>query len=150
VDPGIKIKGAYYQDMLLKQEMLPDICAIFGDLLTFQQHSAPTGSYAGETVALLTARGSVLHCCQSATSQQPRPQPCWLQGVGTMQDHVYWVKVRAVDDLKQCWHVRQSGANCHDDMIDQRRSRLHACVHAKGGLLNSLCESKKGPLYFCL
>jgi len=36
--------GAYYQDMLLKQEMLPDICAISGDFFIFQQHSAPTGS----------------------------------------------------------------------------------------------------------
>jgi len=32
VDPGIKINEAYYRDVLLKQEMLPDIRAISGDL----------------------------------------------------------------------------------------------------------------------
>jgi len=41
VDPGIKINGAYYWDVLLKQEMLPDIRAISGDFI-LQQVSAPT------------------------------------------------------------------------------------------------------------
>ena len=40
VDPGIKINGAYYWDVLLKQEMLPDIRAISGDFLIFQQDNA--------------------------------------------------------------------------------------------------------------
>ena len=54
VDPGIKIKGAYYRDVLLKQEMLPDIYirAISGDFFIFQQDSAPAHR-ARETVALL-------------------------------------------------------------------------------------------------
>ena len=33
VDPGIRINGAYYWDVLLKQEMLPDIHAISGDFI---------------------------------------------------------------------------------------------------------------------
>jgi len=42
-DTGIKTNGAYYQDVLLKQEMLPDTRAISGDFFIFQQDSAPTG-----------------------------------------------------------------------------------------------------------
>ena len=48
----------------------------------FSRTVHPLADRARETVALLTARGSIFHCCQSATSQQPWPQPCWLQGVG--------------------------------------------------------------------
>ena len=51
VEPGIKINGAYYPDVLLKQEMLPDIRAISGEFI-FQQDSAPAHE-ARETVALL-------------------------------------------------------------------------------------------------
>jgi len=40
VDLGIKINGAYYRDVLMKQEMLPDIRAISGDFI-FQQNNAP-------------------------------------------------------------------------------------------------------------
>jgi len=52
VDPGIKINGAYYRDVLLKQEMLPNIRAISGDFFVFQQDNAPSHR-ARETVALL-------------------------------------------------------------------------------------------------
>jgi len=52
VDPGIKINGAYYRDVLLKQEMLPDIRATSGDFFIFQQHNALVHR-ARETVALL-------------------------------------------------------------------------------------------------
>ena len=37
VDPGIKINGAYYRDVLLKQEMLPAIRAISGDFFIFSR-----------------------------------------------------------------------------------------------------------------
>ena len=52
VDPGIKINGAYFRDVLLKQEMLPDIRSISGDFFIFQQHNAPAHR-ARETFALL-------------------------------------------------------------------------------------------------
>ena len=42
MDTDIKINGAYCWDMVLKQEMLPDIRAISGDFFIFQQLSAPT------------------------------------------------------------------------------------------------------------
>jgi len=52
VDPGIKINGAHYRDVLLKQEMLPDIRAISDDFFIFQQDNASIHR-ARETVALL-------------------------------------------------------------------------------------------------
>jgi len=52
VDPGIKINGAYYRDVLLKQEMLPDIRAISGDFFIFHQDNAPAHSTCG-MVAIL-------------------------------------------------------------------------------------------------
>ena len=42
-DPDIKTNGEYIRDVLLKQEMLPDIRAISSDFFILQQDSAPTG-----------------------------------------------------------------------------------------------------------
>ena len=53
LEPGIKINGAYYRDVVLRQMLLPDIRAASGnEFFVFQQDSAP--SYrAKDTVALL-------------------------------------------------------------------------------------------------
>jgi len=52
VEPGIKVDGRYYQDMLLKQQMLPVMRRIAGDVFVFQQECAPVHR-ARETVRLL-------------------------------------------------------------------------------------------------
>ena len=44
VDPGVKINGAYYRDVLLTQEMLPVMREISGDFFILQQDSAPAQS----------------------------------------------------------------------------------------------------------
>ena len=41
VEPGVKINGAYYCDMLLMQKLLPVIRQISGNEFVFQQDSAP-------------------------------------------------------------------------------------------------------------
>jgi len=33
VDPGVKVSGAYYRDMLLSQQLLPAICQVSGVLI---------------------------------------------------------------------------------------------------------------------
>jgi len=114
VDPGIKINEAYYRDVLLKQEMLPDIRATSGNFI-FQQDNALVHR-ARETVALLQREVPLrFHCSQSVASQQPRPQPCWLQGVGydaglcsSGEGARCWWSETAFD-----WRVRQSGAKRH-------------------------------------
>ena len=54
---------------------------------------------------------------------------------GTMQDRVYQTKLRDIDDLKQrlidVWDSLEQ--SIIDVAIDQWRSRLRACVHARGG-----------------
>ena len=41
VEPGVKVDGTYYRDVLLSQNMLPAIRQLTGDVYVFQQDSAP-------------------------------------------------------------------------------------------------------------
>jgi len=52
VEPGVKVDDRYYWDMLLKQQMLPVMHRIAGDMFLFQQYSVPAHR-ARETVQLL-------------------------------------------------------------------------------------------------
>jgi len=52
VEPGVKINGAYYRDVLLTQKLLPAIRQISGNEFVFQQDSAPAHR-AHETIELL-------------------------------------------------------------------------------------------------
>jgi len=52
VDPGVKINGAYYRNVLLTQQLLPVMREISGEFFIFQQDSAPAHR-ARETLSLL-------------------------------------------------------------------------------------------------
>ena len=52
IEPGVKVDGRYYWDMLLKQQMLPVMRRIAGEVFVFQQDSAPAYR-ARETAQLL-------------------------------------------------------------------------------------------------
>jgi len=52
VDPGVKVNGAYYRNVLLLQQLLPTICQVSGEFFIFQQDSAPAHR-ARETFSLL-------------------------------------------------------------------------------------------------
>ena len=41
VQPGVKVDGAYYRDILLSHQMLPAVRHLAGDVFVFQQDSAP-------------------------------------------------------------------------------------------------------------
>ena len=41
VNPGVKVNGQYYCDVLLSQQMIPAIKQVAGDIFVFQQDSAP-------------------------------------------------------------------------------------------------------------
>ena len=43
VDPGVKVNGQYYRDMLLTRDLLPDIKQ-YSNYFTFQQDGAPGAS----------------------------------------------------------------------------------------------------------
>jgi len=51
VDPGVKVNGQHYRDILLTRDLLPDIKQ-YSDYFTFQQDRAPAHR-ARETVKLL-------------------------------------------------------------------------------------------------
>ena len=51
VDPGVKVNGQYYRDVLLSQ-MIPAIKQVPGYMFVFQQHSAPAHR-ARDTIQLL-------------------------------------------------------------------------------------------------
>jgi len=52
INPGTKIDGCCYRDVILMQQMLPSIHSIAGDAYVFQQDSAPV-HHARQTVELL-------------------------------------------------------------------------------------------------
>jgi len=52
VEPGVKVNGRYYWDVLLMQELLPDILQL-SDFYVFQHDTAPV-HWARDTVDLLT------------------------------------------------------------------------------------------------
>jgi len=41
IEPGVKLNGAYYRDVLLGQHLLSAIRSVAGDFFTFQQDNAP-------------------------------------------------------------------------------------------------------------
>jgi len=52
VDPGVKVNGQYYRNVLLSQQMIPAIKQVEGDTFVFQQDSAPAHR-ARDTIQLL-------------------------------------------------------------------------------------------------
>ena len=50
IEPGVKINGAYYRDVLLGQHLLPTILSVAGDFFTY---NAPAHR-AGDTVQFLS------------------------------------------------------------------------------------------------
>ena len=52
VDPGVKIYGCYYREVLLSEQLLPAIWQVSGDFFVQQQDSAPAHR-ARETIKLL-------------------------------------------------------------------------------------------------
>jgi len=134
--------------------MLPDIHAISGDFFIFQQDNAPA-HMARETVALLQREVPAFIAPNLWPLNSPDLNPVDYKVWGTMQDRDYQAKVRDVDDLKQrlidVWDSLEQSVI--DDAINQWRSRLRACVRAKGGHFEQslkLAFELRHKLTFCL
>ena len=133
VEPGVKVNGAYYRDVLLKQKMLPAIRRISGDFFIFQQDSAPAHR-ARETIELLRRETPDLIGPDLWPANSPDLNPVDYRIWGLIQERVYQTAIRDIDDLKQrlicVWaELKQSVI---DKAIEQWRPRLRACVRAKG------------------
>ena len=80
IDPGVKINGTYYRDVLLSQLLLPVIRNLAPEgCFVFQEDSAPAHR-AKETIEMLT-RDARLHFFHIMASEQPRFESCRLQSV---------------------------------------------------------------------
>ena len=125
IEPGVKINGAYYRDVLLGQHLLPAIRSVAGDIFTY---NAPAHR-AGDTVEFLSRN------TPDFISSWPWPLP-WppnspdLNPVdyevwGILQQCIYHSRILDVDHLKQ--HLIEEW-RCFDQNIIGRAVRLRVCV----------------------
>ena len=133
IEPGVKINGAYYRDVLLGQHLLPAIHSLAGDFFTY---NAPAHR-AGDTVEFLS--------CSSGTpdfiSPLPWPpnspdlNPVDYEVWGVLKQHVYHSRIRDVDHLKQrlIEERRCFDQNITDRAVRHWHVRLRASVRANGG-----------------
>jgi len=70
VQPGVKVNGDYYREILLKEKLLPCIKEISGDNFIFQQDSAPAHR-AHDTIAFLR-RETPDYFSRPVAPKQPR------------------------------------------------------------------------------
>lgn len=133
VEPGVKVNGQYYRDVLLMQELLPDI-RTFSDYYTFQQDGAPAHR-ARETVELLVNETPDFIPPSLWPPNSPDLNPVDYKIWSVMQERVYRTKVRDIEDLRQrimqVWDDFDQGII--DASVKQWRRRLRACVAANGG-----------------
>jgi len=134
VQPGVKVNGDYYREVMLKEKLLPCIKEILGDNFIFQQDSAPAHRV-HDTVAFLHREMpdfiSPDQCPPNIPDMNPVDYKIWA----VMQQRVDEKCVNDVDErcqhLLSVWH--SIGQNVIAEAIDQWRARLTTCVRAKGG-----------------
>ena len=99
VDPGIKINGQYYRDVLLQRDLLPEIRQL-SDFYIFQQDSAPAHR-AQETVWLLKRETPDFISPSLWTPNSPDLNPVDYKIWGVMQERVYEKKIRDAGELQE-------------------------------------------------
>jgi hypothetical protein len=134
VEPGVKINGEYYRDVLLSQNMLPAIRELSGEYFIFQQDSAPAHR-ANDTVAMLRRETPAFIAPWLWPPNSPDLNPIDYKIWGVLQDRVYRTRIRDIEHLKERlieeWSLFDQ--RIIDAAINQWRQRLHACVRADGG-----------------
>jgi len=68
VEPRVKVDGRYYREVLLKQQMLPVMRRIAGDMYVFQQDSACTGAPRSRDSSVAAAGDNTVHLSRSVAS----------------------------------------------------------------------------------
>lgn len=133
VEPGVKVNGAYYRDVLLAQHMLPAIRRIAGDCFVFQQDNAPAHR-ARETVQFLQRETPSFIPPDMWPPNSPDLNPVDYKIWGYVQEQVYQKEIHDVHELKQrlveVWG--RLPQNIVNKAIDEWRKRLRACVRAEG------------------
>ena len=134
IEPGVKINGAYYRDVLLMENLLPAIKEASGEYFTFQQDSAPAHR-AHETVALLKRETPDFITPLLWPPNSPDLNPVDYKVWSVLQERVYQTRIRDVSHLKERlveeWD--KFDQSIVDRAVKQWRLRLKACVRADGG-----------------
>jgi inhibitor of nuclear factor kappa-B kinase subunit alpha len=134
VEPGVKINGAYYRNVLLSQQLLPAIRMQSGEFFIFKQDSAPAHR-AHETVALLRRETPAFITPSLWPPNSPDLNPVDYKVWGVLQDRVYRTRIRDVEHLRERLIEEWSRFDQRiiDGAVNQWRQRLRACVRAEGG-----------------
>ena len=134
IEPGVKIDGAYYRDVLLSQHLLPSIKKMSGDCFTFQQDSAPAHR-ARETVELLTRETPDFIPPTLWPPNSPDLNPVDYKVWSVLQERVYRSRIRDVDHLRERlleeWN--RFDQRLIDKAVKQWHERLRSCVCADSG-----------------
>ena len=99
MDPGVKIDGQYYGDVLL-QKLLPAIRRVSGNMFTFQQDSVPAHR-ARNTVELLHRSTPDFLAPDMWPPNSPDLSPVYYTVWSIMQQRVYQTRVHDIDELRQ-------------------------------------------------
>src|SRR6476469_1103300 len=134
IDPGVKINGSYYRNVLLSQQLLPAIRALSNEFFIFQQDSA-AAHRAHDTIEMLRLNTPAFipptFWPTNSTDHNPVDSKIW----GVLQKRVYKTRNRDVEHLKE--RLVEEWASFDQKIIDgsinQWRKRLRACVSADGG-----------------
>src|SRR5664279_4407732 len=101
VEPGVQVNGAYYRDVILRQELLPVIRQVSGGVFVFQQDSAPAHrARVTVQVQLLKNETPDFISPDLWPSNSPDLNPVDYKIWATMQQRVYQTKIRDVSELK--------------------------------------------------
>jgi inhibitor of nuclear factor kappa-B kinase subunit alpha len=133
VDPGAKINGQYYRDVMLAQHLLPQMRHIAGDMFIFQQDSAPAHR-ARETIEYLSRNAPYFIGPEMWPPNSPDLNPLDYSIWSIMEQRVYQQRIQNTDELRQCLVSVWNDLEQHliDTAIDQWRRRLAKCVREKG------------------
>jgi len=90
IEPGVKINGAYYRDVLLVQHLLLAIRSVAGDFFTYQQDNAPA-HLAGDTVEFLSPNTPYFISLLPWPPNSPDLNPVDYEVWSVLQQRVYTV-----------------------------------------------------------
>jgi hypothetical protein len=132
VEPGTKINGQYYRDVLLMQHLLPDMRE-HSEYFVFQQDSAPSHR-ARLTVELLQKETPAFISPALWPPNSPDLNPVDYRIWSIMEERVYRTKIRDAKDLKHRiqYEWNQLDQRTIDEAVNEWRLRLRACVKAVG------------------
>jgi len=134
IEPGAKINGQYYRDVLLTQKLLAAIRSIAEDVFVFQQDNAPAHR-ARDTAELLRRETPQFISPDIWPANSRDLNPVDYRVWGMLQERVYRIRIRNTDELQKrlvaTWAEFQQSVV--DYAVDQWRKRLEACIYAEGG-----------------